>query len=213
MYCTIVQKKENPSRGGRNKKYGQRLRSATDMAKTVQQKARSYTVNLYGKQREVRAYSRVVMLKTLKRPVQVVWVFRRTQWIALFTTDLSLSVTQIIEYYGARWKIESGFKELKQDIGSHKSQCRNAQAVTNHLNFCMMATTLTWIYADRLKTDPERRHKVKGRASFAFSDVRRIIAEAALDPDFERVCPKYSSPPPCKFGGSRFIANGCLMNF
>ncbi|WP_221897871.1 hypothetical protein [Bathymodiolus japonicus methanotrophic gill symbiont] len=48
------------------------------MAKTVQQKARSYTVNLYGKQREVRAYSRVVMLKTLKRPVQVVWVFRRT---------------------------------------------------------------------------------------------------------------------------------------
>ncbi|WP_221896423.1 hypothetical protein [Bathymodiolus japonicus methanotrophic gill symbiont] len=63
------------------------------MAKTVQQKARSYTVNLYGKQREVRAYSRVVMLKTLKRPVQVVWGFRHTQWIALFTTDLSLSVT------------------------------------------------------------------------------------------------------------------------
>ncbi|TXL19238.1 hypothetical protein BMR06_10915 [Methylococcaceae bacterium HT5] len=55
-------------------------------------------------------------------------------------------MTQIIEYYGARWKIESG-------------------------------------------------HKVKGRTSFAFSDIRRIIAEAALDPDFERVCPKYSSSP------------------
>nr|WP_230990955.1 hypothetical protein [Bathymodiolus platifrons methanotrophic gill symbiont] len=26
--------------------------------------------------------------------------------------------------------MESGFKELKQDIGSQKSQCRNAQAVT-----------------------------------------------------------------------------------
>jgi hypothetical protein len=26
----------------------------------------------------------------------------------------------------------------------------------------MMATTITWIYADRLKTNPERRHKVKG---------------------------------------------------
>ena len=55
--------------------------------------------------------------------------------------------------------------------------------------------TLTWIYADRLKTNPERRHKVKGRTSFAFSDIRRIIAEAALDPDFDRVCPKYSSSP------------------
>ena len=112
--------------------------------------------------------------------MRVVWVFRKTQWVALFTTDLALSVTQIIEYYGARWKIEAGFKELKQDIGSRTSQCRNAHAVINHLNFCMMASTLTWLYADRLKADPDRRHKVKGRTSFAFSDVRRIIAEAAL---------------------------------
>ncbi|WP_230990729.1 hypothetical protein [Bathymodiolus platifrons methanotrophic gill symbiont] len=88
--------KRKPKQRGRNKKYGQRLGSATDMAKTVQQEARFYNVNLYGKQREVSAYSRVVMLKTLKRPVQVVWVFRRTQWIALFTTDLNLSITQII---------------------------------------------------------------------------------------------------------------------
>ncbi|WP_221899871.1 hypothetical protein [Bathymodiolus platifrons methanotrophic gill symbiont] len=80
-------KKRKPKQRGRNKKYAQRLGSATDMAKTVQQEARFYNVNLYGKQREVSAYSRVVMLKTLKRPVQVVWVFRRTQWIALFTTD------------------------------------------------------------------------------------------------------------------------------
>jgi hypothetical protein len=41
----------------------------------------------------------------------------------------------------------------------------------------------------KLKTNPERRHKVKGRTSFAFSDVRRIIAEAGLDPDFSRLCP------------------------
>jgi hypothetical protein len=35
---------------------------------------------------------------------------------------------------------------------------------------------------------------VKGRTSFAFSDVRRIIAEAALDVNFVRVCPKPSKP-------------------
>jgi IS4 transposase len=33
-------------------------------------------------------------------------------------------VIQMIEFYGARWKIELGFKELKQDMGSQKSQCR-----------------------------------------------------------------------------------------
>ena len=179
---------------GKPRKYGQRLGSATEMARTVQKWATNYSVHLYGKQREVLAYDRIVMLKTLKCPVRVVWVFRKTQWVALFTTDLELSVTQMIEYYGARWKIESGFKELKQEIGSCKSQCRNAQAVTNHLNFCMMATTVTWIYADRLKADPERRHKVKGRTSFAFSDIRRIIAEAALDVNFDRVCPRPGNP-------------------
>ena len=187
--------KRKPGQRGRSRKYGERLGTVTELAGSVQKEARTYTVNLYGKRRKVIAYDRIVMLKTLKRPVRVVWVFRQTRWVALFTTDLNLSVTQIIEYYGARWKIESGFKELKQDIGSQKSQCRNAQAVNNHLNFCMMASTLTWIYAARLKTSPERRHKVKGRGSFAFSDVRRIIAEAALDNDFHRLCPKPSNSP------------------
>ncbi|MDY6844217.1 MAG: transposase [Thermodesulfobacteriota bacterium] len=43
----------------------------------------------------------------------------------MFSIDSDLSVEQIIEYYGARWKIESGFKEIKQDIGRSKSQTRN----------------------------------------------------------------------------------------
>jgi hypothetical protein len=33
----------------------------------------------------------------------------------------------------------------------------NADAVLNHLNFCMMATALTWIYADRLQYAPDRK--------------------------------------------------------
>lgn len=185
-----------PSAGqrGRRRKYGERLGTVTEMAAKVQVLATRYRVDLYGKHREVQAYTGIVMLKTLKCPVRVVWVFRRTQWVALFTTELELSVPQIIEYYGARWKIESGFKELKQDIGSRTSQCRNAQAVINHLQFCMMASTITWIYADRLKADPARRHKVKGRTHFAFSDVRRLIAEAALNENFDSVCPRPGKP-------------------
>ncbi len=65
--------------------------------------------------------------------------------VALFTTDLDLTVEQIIEYYGAHWKTEAGFKEIKQEIGSSKSQTRNYHAVINHPNFCMMAVTVTWI--------------------------------------------------------------------
>lgn len=145
--------------------------------------------------RDVLAFTTVVMLRTLKCPVRVVWIFRQTQWVALLTTNLDLSVNQVIAYYGARWKIESGFKELKQDLGSRTCQSRNAQAVINHLNLCLMTSTLIWIYVDRLKANPQRRHKVKDRRSFAFSDIRRIIAEAVLDQDFDRVCPKPDNPP------------------
>ncbi|MDH5553524.1 MAG: transposase [Nitrosomonas sp.] len=81
----------------------------------------------------------IMMLKTLRCAVRVVWDYRKTQWVALFTTDLDLTVEQIIEYYGAHWKIEAGFKEIKQEIGSSKSQTRSCHTVTNHLNFCMMA--------------------------------------------------------------------------
>jgi len=169
---------------GRSRKYGAKLGSVSTLAACYREQAQSVLVFLYGKQREVLAYEQVVMLKNLRCPARVVWVFRKTQWVAFFTTDLTLSVQQIIEYYGARWKIESGFKEIKQEIGSARSQTRNAHAVINHLNYCMMAATVTWIYADRIKADPERRHIVKGRTSFAFSDVRRLIANAALSEDF-----------------------------
>ena len=97
----------------------------------------------------------------------------------------------MIEHYGARWKIEADFKEIKLEIGSAASQTRNAQAVLNHLNFCMKGATLTWIYADRLQNTPDRRLKIWGRASFAFSDVRRIIEEEALNPDFQSICPSH----------------------
>jgi hypothetical protein len=174
---------------GRPPKYGDRLGSVDDCAVKWKEKAQTYTVFLYGKEREIQAYSQVVMLKTLRCPVRVVWVYRKTRYVALMTTDMALSIEQIVEYYGARWKIESGFKEIKQEIGSSKSQVRKADAVINHLNFCMMATTLTWVYADRLQTAPDRKFKIRGRSGFAFSDVRRIMAEAALNEDFHTVCP------------------------
>ncbi|RZB35640.1 MAG: hypothetical protein SRB2_02937 [Desulfobacteraceae bacterium Eth-SRB2] len=151
--------------------------------------ANEYSVNLYGRTRTVVAYDRVVMLKTLKCAVKVVWVYRKTRWVALFSTDLTLSVQEIVEYYGARWKIEAAFKELKRDIGSAATQTRHPNAVMNHLHFCMMATSLAWIYASLLEKIPSRRHVVKGRNHFAFSDVRRLIAKAALDDNFSILCP------------------------
>jgi hypothetical protein len=169
---------------GRPRKYGRKLGDASTLAALFRPLASETTVNLYGRKRSVVAYEHVVMLKTLKCPVKVVWIYRKTKWVALLSTDLTLSVEQVIEYYGARWKIEAAFKELKQDIGSAETQTRHRSAVTNHLHFCMMATSVAWVYASRLDKTPNRRHVVKGRNHFAFSDVRRSVAQAALDDNF-----------------------------
>lgn len=94
-----------PGTSERPRKYGKRLGSATLLGVCSRVDSQTYTVTytvpLYGKHRAVEATDRVVLLKTLHTAVRVVWVYRKNQWIVLFTTDLDLSVPQIIEYYGA----------------------------------------------------------------------------------------------------------------
>ena len=165
-----------PGKVGRPRKYGERLGSAAQRAARMRTQAQTYTLHVYGAQRAVLAAEQVVMLKTLRCPVRVVWVYRQTQWVALMTTDLTLTLEQIVEYYAARWKIEAGFREIKQEIGSAHTQTRTPDAVTNHLHFCMAATTLTWIYAAHLHQAPARRYASENTTEFAFADVRRSLA-------------------------------------
>lgn len=180
----VLDSTDKPKKRGRPRKYGKVLGSADELATQYQGQAQELTMKLYGKHRQQRVYSQVLMLQTLRCQVRVVWVYHRSRYVALYTTDLSLSVQQIVEYYAARWKIEAAFKEIKQDIGSASSQTRDAYAVSNHLQMCLMAATITWQYAQRMNRTPTRRHAVNNRASFAFSDIRRSIAKEALTDDF-----------------------------
>ena len=83
-----------PPRPGRPRKYGRRFGNAAQLAASLRTQAGTYTLHVYGAQREVQAAEQLVMLKSLRRQVRVVWVYRRTQWVALVTTDLELSVEQ-----------------------------------------------------------------------------------------------------------------------
>ena len=173
LYDTHVAKKRKGR--GRPRKYGKCQGSVKERGKKHKKKAKHYNVFLYGKTRDVLASSKVYFVKSLGLEVRIVWVYSRSGFVALFTTDLSLSIEKIIEYYGARWKIESGFKELKQDIGCQHSQMRNETSVTNHLNFCMMALALIWIYAAKSSKPPLRLCKTGSSKSYAFSDSRRAL--------------------------------------
>ena len=169
---------------GAPKKYGKRRGIVSSLAKRHKRNAETYQVALYGKSRNVQAYSAILMSKSLKQSIRVVWVYYKQSWVALFSTDTSLTVAQIIEWYGARWKIESGFKELKQELGSLSCQARKEHSVTNHLHFCMMAMSLLWLYAAQQPNKPVRRHSVTHRGSFAFSDIRRLFAEGIAQEKF-----------------------------
>ena len=105
---------------GRPRKYGDRLGTTSTLASVKKGQAREYTVNLYGRMRTVLASDQIVMLKTLKRPIKVVWVYRRTRWVAMFSTDLTLSIAEIIEYYGA--KVEDRGRFQRTEAGYR--QCR-----------------------------------------------------------------------------------------
>jgi hypothetical protein len=175
-------------------KIGRRLGNAADLAAAMRALAQTYTVHVYGALREVVAAEQVLMLKTLRCPVRVVWVYRKTQWVALMTTDLDLTVEQIIEIYSARWKIEAGFREIKQEIGSAHTQARNPDAVFNHLNFCMAATTLTWIYAEHLDRAPIRRYASENTTEYAFADVRRALAKGLANEGFGIDCQDHAKP-------------------
>ncbi len=174
---------------GRPRKYGKKLGDPLLLAGEYRELAKECQINLYGKVRTVMAYEKLFMLKTLKCPVKVVWVFRQKQSVFFFSTDITLSTENIIEYYGDRWKIESGFKELKRDVGSAETQTRSPHAVINHLHFRVTAISLTWIYASRMGKTPDRRHAVEDRRHFVFFDIRGCIAEAALNDNFDILCP------------------------
>jgi hypothetical protein len=60
---------------GRPRKYGDRLGATSSLALVNKERTRETTVNLYARLQTVLAYNQVVMLKTLKCPIKVVWVY------------------------------------------------------------------------------------------------------------------------------------------
>jgi hypothetical protein len=116
-------------------------------------------------------------LRTLRCQVYVVWVFRKTLWIALVTIDPTLTIPQIVGYYGTHWKIEAEFREIKHELGSAETQTRNPDAMTNPLSFRMAATTVTWTYATHLHKAPARRYARTKRTEHPFCDLRRLLAK------------------------------------
>ena len=89
-------------------------------------------------------YTRVLNSVCFKRNLKVVaCVDQQTgEYVLLFSTDLTLSGSQIIQYYCARFQIEFLFRDAKQFTGLEHSQTRKKEKLRFHFNLSMSSVNL-----------------------------------------------------------------------
>jgi len=71
---------------------------------------------------------------------------------------------------------------------------RHPDAVTNHLNFCLAATAITWIYGAQLEQAPPRRYATTKRTEYAFADLWRRLAQDLGGEGFGIACTDPGKP-------------------
>jgi len=182
---------QKPGKKGRKRKYGKRLASLRELATEYERK--TLRVFMYGKERDVTYSEFICVSQALQCQIKVVLIHNNKtgKFFPIFTTDLTMNVKDMIEIYAARWKIESGFKEIKHEIGALDNQARKHHAVENHFNLCCLAATLTWIYAMDQKHAPPRRYPSLRSSTYSFADVREQIRNEYLKPiQFSGFCPE-----------------------
>jgi hypothetical protein len=100
----------------------------------------------------------------------------RTQHVVLATTLLegdSYSAEALAELYGARWRMETDFRHLKQTMGMDVLKCKDVEGVTREiLAFCLVYNLLRMLMAEsarRQSVDVDR---------ISFVDALRWLLEA-----------------------------------
>lgn len=101
------------------------------------------TVQLYGQLVTVQAVCREVWLRDIDRKVKVVVVEGVKKPIILVSTDLTLTIAQVIEIYGARFTIEIAIRDLKEHFGLADYQCYRHTAI---YRFVQLACTAFCLY-------------------------------------------------------------------
>jgi hypothetical protein len=139
-----------PGQKGRSRVKGERLPSPKEMAasKTRWKKA---TVTLYGKE-----------VPVLYKQVQALWYSSAGSRLlnivvvrdpkgnrkddCFFSSDLSLSATEVLELYACRWALEVAFRDIKQFLGLEGPQSRTEGAVSKTVPFicAVYAIVIVW---------------------------------------------------------------------
>lgn len=143
-------------------------------------------------------YTALLYSVALKRKVRVVVIcylatlHRKAHREVLFSTDLTLSASEIIACYRARFEIEFIFRDAKQFAGLEDCQSRSHEALAFHWNAALLTVNVTRL--QQLTALPKRepfvfRMEDQKRKAFNQLFAQRIIDSLPLDLTYPNCLP------------------------
>ena len=128
---------KRPQRG-RPKKYGDRLNIRRLRYQETSIMEKTYQVA-----------SEVVRTKMCPVVVRLVVIRTRPKrshpyrYFCVFTTDMTLEIPKIIEYYRQRWQIETAFRDAKQHFGFDTYQVKSRKSINRFVQLSFVSASLT----------------------------------------------------------------------
>lgn len=144
----LYEKPRCRKRLGRPRKYGARLPKLNEMAAN-KKGFKKYTMKLYGELHQLQMKSFEALWKPAGTVIKVLMVYfdRAKTANYFFSTNLSRSDTQIIEWLAARFSIETLFSDLKEHLGMTDWQCRIEKSVVRSVPLTCVATSLLMLWS------------------------------------------------------------------
>ena len=123
---------------GRPRKYGDRLDIRRLRYHTIDVAVGSYSVA-----------SKIVRTKMCDADVRLVVIRSRPKiskpyrYFCVFTTDVTLDIPKIVEYYRQRWQIETAFRDVKQHFGFDAYRLKSRKSINRFVQLSFVAASLT----------------------------------------------------------------------
>jgi hypothetical protein len=188
MKAALYALPEKVAKRGRRRKKGNRLPSPFQLAQNKKAQWIKPTLTLYGKQVKL-WYQTIDALwypsagQQLLRIVVVRDPSGRRRDDCFFSTDLTLTATQILELFSHRWPLEVCFRDVKQFLGFEDPQNRVAKATTRTapLIFLVYDLVLLWHAQVGHRLAPKsvlERLWYPQKDSVSFEDILRTLRNA-----------------------------------
>ena len=140
VFYRLPKRPKRPKRPqrGRPKKYGDPLKIHRLRYKEVSILEKTYQVA-----------SEVVRTKMCPTEVRVVVIRTRPKrskpyrYFCVFTTDVTLEIPKIVEYYRQRWQIETAFRDVKQHFGFDGYRVKSRKSINRFVQLSFVAASLT----------------------------------------------------------------------